>query len=374
MGAKRVLLVSTANINCGGVKSFLFNWVKHASKDNYKFVWFILGKVEDPTLVAEFEQLGVEIVVGNLPPDCNKFGVGVVCAKEISRLIKEYGFDMIHVNSVSMYRSLIILFLAKILGVKRRIVHSHGSPPEGNRLKRMIKSILRELICSSATDFVACSRTAAQHLFGDRHLNDAIIINNCIDTKKFAFLQDVRAQYRDSLGLANNFVLGHVGAFCSAKNHDFLIDVFKLISARDADARLLLMGAGELEKPIKKKVLDQGLEDKVIFTGVTDQVPKYLCAMDLFLLPSLHEGLPIVGIEAQTSGLFCVFSDAVTTEVQITENCRFISLEAPLEKWADAILELKAVCTDRENVWKEIYNSGYDVSHISQMVDELYSG
>ena len=161
------------------------------------------------------------------------------------------------------------------------------------------------------------------------------IIPNAIDLEKFAFNPDKRKLLRQKLGLENKFVLGHIGRFVYPKNHSFLIDVFAEVVKVKPEARLMLVGDGELRKNIEEKVVSLGLQDKVLFLGNRNDVADLYNAMDIFLLPSHYEGLPVVGVEAQANGLKCLFSDKVTEESKLIDQFEFISLN--VATWSDEI-------------------------------------
>ena len=210
---------------------------------------------------------------------------------------------------------------AKKADIPVRISHSHNTVTRFD-FKWPIKILYKYLLRLVATDYVACGIDAGKYLFG----KEVKVIHNAIDVDKFKFNGKARNKLRKELNIENKFVIGHVGRFEPQKNHNFLIDVFYEYQKRDNDAVLLLIGNGSLEDKIKEKVKQLDIQDKVKFTGSISNVNEMYSAMDLFILPSFHEGLPVVGVEAQMSGVTCVFSDNVTKEVKFNENVFYISL------------------------------------------------
>ena len=173
---------------------------------------------------------------------------------------------------------------------------------------------------------------------------------------------------RKELQIENNFVIGHIGRFNLQKNHKFILEIFKRILQKEKDTVLLLAGNGELEEDIKKMARELKIESNVRFLGVRKDIERLYQAMDIFLMPSLFEGLPLTGVEAQASNIKCFFSDTITKEVIITDNTKFISLNESAEKWAKEILENRVY--DRENV--KIINEEFDIRKLAKKMQKKY--
>ena len=175
------------------------------------------------------------------------------------------------------------------------------------------------------------------------------IINNAIDIEKFIFNQNIREKIRKQLNVEDKFVIGHIGRFSYQKNHEFLVDMFKNISNENSEAVLLLIGEGNLKEKIVQKVKENNLEEKVIFLGTVKNINEIMQAMDVFVLPSYYEGLPVVGIEAQASGIDCFFSDTITTELKINDNVKFLNINNTKE-WCENIMKIahrNKQCSDK---------------------------
>lgn len=196
------------------------------------------------------------------------------------------------------------------------------------------------------------------------------VVNNGIETNRFAFRADVRTEVREELGIQDELVLGHVGRFSSQKNHEFLIDSFKEVHDRCPKTVLLLVGEGPLEVQIRKKVEDLGLPDAVRFLGLRTDVDRLYQAMDVFVMPSFYEGLSLCTVEAQTSGLPCFFSDNISRECKMTDYAAFLSLEESAEVWAERILA--AGSRERRSRRDEVNSAGYDIQTTAAWLQNFY--
>ena len=198
--------------------------------------------------------------------------------------------------------------------------------------------------------------------------NDYIFIKNGIEASKFVFDPIKREKVKDDLGIKENtFVIGHVGRFAAQKNHKFIIDIFEGVLKVKQDVILLLAGVGELQNEIIEYSKKKGIFNHIKFLGEIENVHLLFQALDVFILPSLYEGLPVVGIEAQASGLKCLFSDTITTEVDVTGNVKFIPLQE--KEWISEILSMKDY--PRNNMLHLIEDSGFDMKNTSEIVAEI---
>lgn len=220
------------------------------------------------------------------------------------------------------------------------IAHSH-STSNGKGVSALVKNIMQFPIRYTADYLFACSEKAGQWLYGKHAIRkkNYRMIANGIDIHRFSFSQETRQAMRAQLGVENCFVIGHIGRFVTPKNHDFIIDVFAQIAIQNNNARLLLVGEGERKGEIKQRCIDLKLNEKVIFVGEQKQTEQYYQAMDSFLFPSLWEGLPVAVVEAQASGLPCILSDTVPSEVCITNRVKQLSLQAPTQMWAQTVCQ-----------------------------------
>jgi len=252
------------------------------------------------------------------------------------------------------------------------IAHSHNTGAIRD-LKRFILDIWKIPLKHVADELFACSLTAGEWVYGKKHCEkpNFFVLNNGIETEKFAYNPTVGEQKRKELDLENKFVIGHIGRFAPQKNHGFLIDIFKKIHDQNRDAVLLLIGEGELRGKTEDKVKALGLESSVVFAGVRSDISDLLCAMDVFLFPSLYEGLGIVLIEAQANGLHCITSDVVPQESNVTNLIEYISLNKPSSYWAEKVLSL-ASGYERKDMQEEIKQAGFDIKEVAKWMEEFY--
>ena len=197
-------------------------------------------------------------------------------------------------------------------------------------------------------------------------------MHNAIDPSAFSFSEVTRESLRAELGLEGRFAVGHIGRFNLQKNHKRLIEIFAQLKKIKPDAVLLLVGEGELEEETRAKVSELGVEDSVKFLGVRSDVPKLCMAMDVFVMPSLFEGLPVVGVEAQAAGLPCVFSAEVTDEVVILPQSSQLPLSASNAEWAERIAACDGSVSDRSAAIEPVRAAGYDINAETEKISRMY--
>jgi len=252
--------------------------------------------------------------------------------KSLKEFYKSHNYNIIHghvANSAVFYLG----YVRKTVPV--RIIHSHNTKASDVFWKRIRNWVLTRFLRRVANRFAACSETAAIFLFG--RVDNVKIVSNAIEINKFLYYSDVRKRIRRELSVEDKIIIGHVGRFSAQKNHKFLIECFHELHNNNPDTVLLLIGSGELYEDIVHDVKKRDLSEAVIFAGSADNVCEYLNAMDVFILPSFFEGLPLTGIEAQVNGLPCVFSDMITREVQISDSAFFLPL-GDAGVWADEVI------------------------------------
>lgn len=343
----------------GGLETLLMNCFRHIDRDKVQFDFLVhrefRGDYDD-----EIEALGGKIY---RLPRLNPFDPQYKKALRVF-FTEHPEYRIVHSHLDCM--SAIPLQVAKQCGVPVRIAHSHNSNQDKN-LKYLLKRYYMKKIPENATYFFACSAMAGAFMFPGQEVT---LINNGIETEKFAFDPEVRAQVRQELSLGQTLTVCHVGRFMPQKNHDFLIDAFEKLHEKMPETKLLLVGEGPLEGAIRKKVQTLGLTEAVRFLGVRADVERILQGADIFVLPSLYEGLGMVAVEAQTSGLPCIVSDRVPEACKMTELVSFLPLEAGAEAWAEEIVH-----TDLENRAshaEEVCAAGYDIKATAQQLQTFY--
>ena len=281
---------------------------------------------------------------------------------------QHHDYDVVHMHSSS--KNYYILKCAAKWGIPVRVAHSHNTGFQSrNPLVIAYGNLLKKPMRKYATHWVGCSKLACEWLFGKGSVErgDARVILNGIDSSLFVYDEKVRQEVRQEMGIDDKFVIGHVGRFVNQKNHTFLLDIFAEVCKRRDDAVLLLIGIGELMEAMKQKATNLGVADKVRFVGFRDDRNRFMQAMDSFLFPSLYEGLSVVLVEAQASGLPVFASDSTTTETKYSPYMRFLSLELPASEWAKIILDVG--CIERKDMTDIIKRAGFE---ITSMINNLY--
>lgn len=345
----------------GGVEAVVMNYYRHIDRSKVQFDFLVDS---DSTLVPreEIESLGGRVF--EIPP----YQHVVEYQRVLQRLFKQEGWKIVHshINALSVFP----LCAAKKAGVPVRIAHSHSTSGKGEHVKNALKAVLKTQSNRYPTHRFACSKFAGEWLFGkDANFE---VVYNAIDLDCFRFNAEARAQARADLGLVGNqFAIGHVGRFTAQKNHAFLIDVFTEVAKRRDDAVLLLVGTGEAGASVKALVDERGLTDRVKFLGQRCDVNRLYQAFDAFVLPSLYEGLGLVGVEAQVSGLPCLLSDSITREVDVTGECKFLPIVSPAV-WADEICGLKRASENLRCAIDESCLSEYDIKKKGAWLTKKY--
>jgi len=303
-----------------GVESVIMNYYRHLDHSKVQFD-FICD--EDSTRIPydEIKKLGGRVFLVPKYQNLPKY------LKALEKLFKDNKYRIVHSNISTL--SVFPLYAAKKAGVPFRISHSHSTSNPKEWKRNLIKNILRPFSKRYATDYFACSELAGRYLFGNKSFDQGKvkIIHNAIDIDKFKFDEVARKKLRKEFGIKDStIVVGHVGRFVQQKNHTFLVDVFKGYHKKNPDSKLLLVGSGPLEDEIKKKVERLDLKDSVLFLGQRDDINKLYSVMDVFCLPSLYEGLPVVGVEAQAAGLPTIFSNRISKEVIVSSYAKIVSI------------------------------------------------
>lgn len=363
---KTKVLVIAASLRIGGAEKVARDIALYAPPGKYEFHYVVFG---DEIGAYESQLLEKGCYIFNLAEPSDSYPRFL---RDLWNLMKTHRYDIVHAHN--MFNCGLSMLVAACAGVPVRVVHSHSALDDGNGMvKRVYEGVMRALILSCATDLVACGVKAGQRLFGKRaYKHRGKLILNGIDVRSFAFDCDSRTAIRGQLNAADRFVLGHVGHLLEVKNQAFLLDLMPLVLERKPNTLLLMLGEGEDRPMLEKKIRDMGLEDHVIMTGNVTNVADYLSAMDVFVFPSLFEGLPLSILEVQANGLPCVISDGVPEDVFLTDLIHPLSLQDAKETWVELILKQHRVDTDSYN--RQLRDSNYAVETAMKKVYEIYSG
>lgn len=356
----------------GGIQSLVIDWVSRFDKNKIHVDFLLLDDGKEYELEQTLKELGCTVyklkgIWVKTPIDFIKYKYAV------KNFFKEHhDYKVVHMHSSS--KNYMILKYAKEYGIPIRIAHSHNIDFQTkNPLKKLIGNLFKKPLIKYATDYFACSKIAGEWLFGkDIVESDKFrVIHNAIDYDKFKYNESSRKETRKEFFVKNNEILfGNVGRFSNQKNHIFLLRIFNEIFKINSDVKLILVGQGENESLIKNEIDNLGLKNNVIIAGFRNDVNKIMQGIDVLLMPSLHEGLPVVGIEAQAAGIPCFMSkDVITNEVKISESVHFISLSKDESFWAKTILNSNLKRMDNKTCLK---SAGYFIEDVVDLLEKKY--
>lgn len=368
----RVLQLNSGSQNFGGVSSFLYNIYKNIDHSKIQFDFLSPDVTTYGIHREEITREGGMIFEFNIKG--NVLYKKIKLYQKLKKFLKEHPYQIVHINSGNFFFNLTAIMAVKSAGVPVRILHSHNAGnTDQSRIKKFLFKILKPFMEKRATVLFACSEKAAAYMFTKKAVDagQVRVIPNGIDTRRFKRDEEVRSRLLKEWQLEGRFVAGHAGRFMKQKNHEFLIDIFKELHDQEPEAVLLLFGEGELLAQIREKVNRLGLESAVRFMGVINEIEQAYQVMDVFLLPSLHEGLPVTGVEVQAAGVPLLVSDNVTKELKVTDDVYFLSLDAGASAWADKALACRR--TSFEDHTAQVMAAGYDVRDVAAWMQNFYS-
>lgn len=365
----RVLILDSV-MDRGGAEAMIMNYYRNLDRTKVQLDFLVhreyRGAFED-----EIEKLGGRVyrICPNYPQNYFKY------RKTFKKLLNDHPeYRIIHCNM--MEYGLFAYIEAKSMGIPVIISHAHTSSPKQKYDPKSILLLLyRKISLKYITHKFACGINAAKWVFGENNITDVYYMHNAIDAASYRYNHIINKNVRDEFNLNGKFVIGHVGRFFKPKNHPFIIQTFSKIAEKDPDAVLMLVGGGELDDVVlnktKEDVRNLGLEKRVVFTGIRNDVNRIMQAFDIFILPSLHEGFPVVMVEAQAAGLKCIISDTVPIECDITGNVTAFSLAKGADFWAERILSYKDAYK-KQDMYKKIVDAGYDIKSNAEKLQHFY--
>ncbi len=366
---KKVLLGVIMNGRAGGIDKYLLDVYESLRVDGYSFD-FLTNDI-DVDLEQNLDEKGSNLL--KIPRFTNPIGQ----YKEIKRIVSENAYDAVYFN-ISTALMCFGVLAARKAGAKRVVVHSHNSAYDcSNKVKRSIMTLIHKLckplLCRFATDFCSCSKLASKWMFTNKIVKSGRVkmVYNAIEVDKFTFDASKRTEMRQKLGLGDNLTIGHIGNFLYQKNHEFIIDVFNELLKTEPNAKLLLIGDGDLFDIIKDKAKQLGIEKQICFEGRQMNSNDYLQAMDVFILPSNFEGLPIVSVESQINGLPTILSDRITDEAKIINCCEFLAIDST-DAWVKKVLEYKDY--DRKDTFVVNKEYVFDKKNLKDIYKEIVGG
>ena len=361
---KKVLIIGLTE-RMGGVETFIYNTTIFSNKEHIQYDYLIHGAdhAQFQKHLSEFYGNGEHFhFVSHFKSKPLK------TIKELYSFYKNHHYDAIHLQTGATFEIVYCFPYNFIFGIDV-ITHSHN----GNGFSNFQNAIFRPILNFCTKKKLACSKVAAEWLFGKHNGKNVEVIKNGIDVNRFAFSEVKRDYMRKKYGVSDKFVIGHIGRFSEQKNHKFILEVYEEILHKHKESVLFLIGTGELISQIKSMVNEKQLEDSIIFINTTSTPEDFYNLFDVFLMPSLYEGLPIVGVEAQCSGLDCYFSDNISPEIIITDCCHIMSLKEPAKRWAARIIE---DCKRNHNrsVYPDIISrAGFNIHQVAARLEQIYS-
>lgn len=343
---KKVLVYGMTNLT-GGIENYIYNLTKEF-RGVFQFDFLI--HFESMAFEKEMRENGSQIFY--IPGKGQGILTHLRAFFHFLREHREYRVIYFNVMDPMVFPT---VMAARLMG-RKCVVHSHN----GDMMKSKVQKICRFFLNLAVNQRMSCAQCASEYLFGKRKRKQTVVIHNKIDTEKYLFDQDVRARKRRELGIEDQFVICHVGRLTHQKNPKGVIDILAETVKKDKDVILLSVGTGDMKEEVRQYAKAKHVTERIRFLGVRQDVNEIMQASDVFILPSFYEGLPIVGIEAQASGLPCLFSDCVTRETDITGNCQFLSLDDKA-RWADEIIRCRGM--ERNNQGQQVMKQGYDLKH-----------
>lgn len=367
----KILIVIPGNIDLRGIQMFFLNTLKYFDYRNIQIDIYFGGRCENYDMCKEFINKDIGIFVGEL--DFNNRTNRYVYRKDIRKILGNRKYTCIHVNSGMPWFNCIALEEGKRAKIKKRISHSHSAHIENkNFLKRINKIRITYKSNYLATLYLACSENAGIWMFGKKKMKEkGIVIYNGINTISYTFSKIERNQWRKKYNLTNEYVILHIGAFYDVKNQRFLVDMFSKLKRLDKEVKLIMIGSGPNLELIRNQVISEQLGKSVMFIERTDKVAKYMQMADLFVLPSIFEGLGIVNIEAQATGLKCIVSDVVPQIVKVTDLVEFLPLSKGSNYWAEQIYKRMGPYERKDRI-NQVRESGFDARITAQGLQEVY--
>ncbi len=353
---KRILCI-LSSLDAGGAETFLMKLYRTLSPEEYQFDFIV--SVEGGCYTQEVLDRGGRIYA--IPQRTKDFPGAF---RGIYDAVKENKYDIV-LKLAENSLAVTDLVAARLGGAKTLALRSCNAPTGMSLAGRSVHVLLRPLLNAMTTVKLAPSDLAAEFMFGKHGARKhAYLLHNGVDLNIFRYDVEGRQRIRDEFSLADKLVVGHIGRFHRQKNHSFLLEVFAKIRTQRKDAVLMLVGTGDLETQLRQRIRELGLEDAVIFTGQRFDIPQLLSAMDVFVFPSFHEGMPNTVIEAQATGLPCVIADTITREADITGLVRYLSLEQSPEYWAQTALSV--LTEERADTAPDFLEHGYDIAGVAK--------
>ncbi|MBQ8279992.1 MAG: glycosyltransferase family 1 protein [Roseburia sp.] len=346
----------------GGVGTVMLNYQKYVDVNKVQMDYLIFGEEAEP-FDESVKALGSKVYMYPALSGSQMGRTKAYLEEFFSKHANEYDIVHLHAPNIAF---LAFPIVAKY-GIQHRIVHSHATLYAENKIKAIRNKILWALAQGKITDRIGCSKAAGDFLFGKEEFT---VLKNAIAYEDYLYDEVLRQEIRERENVTGKLVVGNVGRFSQQKNQIFLIEIFAKIKELRPDSVLWLLGDGELRSEIEEKIKNLGLTDSVKLFGMVKNAKELYQAMDVMVMPSLFEGLPMVGVEAQASGLPCVFADTITKEVDVV-GCPYLALSETPKVWAETAIELTGE-KERRSYPAELDKLGFNIKLEAKRLEELY--
>jgi len=367
------VLNAVGNMGMGGMETLIMNIYRNIDREKVQFD-FLIHTSREGEYAEEIKKLGGRIF--HMPVLQEKphiyYWRYFAYKKALKNLFQKHPEIVIVHGHMTNTASIYMPIAMKYGNVRTCIAHSHQSEATPG-LQGQVTNFLQRNLSKVATDCFACSEKAAEWIYPKEMIinNKVKIIRNGVETKRFHYDKDIRKRTRETLGIDHKLVIGNVARFKRQKNHTFLIEIFREVHKICPESVLVLVGIGELLEPTKEQVHSYNLDDSVLFLGGRSDVPDLMNAFDVFVLPSLFEGLPLVGIEAQCTGLPIVTATTVSEETDVTGNVRFMDLDIDPKIWAQQIIKLSRTY-QRKDMVDQVREKGFDIQSTADWLQNFY--
>lgn len=358
----KILYINGGLMDRGGISSVIMNYYLNFTDDRICVDFLGQGNGNGERDVEIISRGGK---VFNIPSKSMNLHLNY---KQFKKILKEGKYDIVHSHADS--GNAYFLKIAKECQVSVRISHSHNTNYTiKNKLRILLNEFQKRQIKRYATNLWACSYKAAEWLYGSKE--NVEVIHNAINIKNYAFSEDDRKQIREVYELGNRYIIGIVGRLDYQKNHYFILRVMEKYVEVNPKAKLMVIGDGKLRDELIRLTESLSLQNNIIFVGQVENVIPFYSALDVLVMPSLFEGLPVSAIEAQISGLPCIISDQITKEVGLGHNVEFVSIN-DVGKWTSLLETYKYAVRDSDDIFSYVRNAGYDIQMEAENIQKKY--
>lgn len=357
-------------LNFGGQEAFIINVYQKLREKKIKYTFFTPFECQNDRFKKMIKERKDDIIYLDYCFETKLRKLNLI--RGANKILKNNSYDIVHIHSGSIFSLYFVAKIAKKSGIKKVIIHSHSTGFDTYKY-RLIKKITNNRMQKYVDVFLACSEKAAKWKFPEEVITNRNfeVIKNGVDIQKFMFNRNTREKIRNEYNLNNKDVIINIGRFSKEKNQIFLLDIFKKIKSINPNIYLILIGgSGPLKNEIENKIEEYDLKKDVLILENINNVAEFLQAADVFVLPSLYEGFPVVAVESQTAGLPIICSDSITKEILLTPICNFLSLNDKIDDWAQKINE--QFKNTRSNYEEEIRVRGFDIADTARILENIY--